>query len=261
VKETMLKEKLLIIVSVALAVLIVLAGIWIFGQVTTPAAAQGDDKENSTLTGTITVIGQGTTELEPDIAQLSIGVETMAETVDEAVKENGAKMEALMETLMDVGVAEKDIQTQHYSISLDRQPEPMPRAGENEVEASKPQYRVSNMVTVKVRELDSVGEVLDAVVEAGANNVWGISFGLDDPDVARAAAREIAVADARNRAEALAELGEVELGSLVSLSEVIGASSPVPVAMERVAMSAAGPISPGQVEISYQVQAVYAIEQ
>jgi uncharacterized protein YggE len=191
---------------------------------------------------------------------VSVGVETSGETVAEAVDENTAKMESILAALRGTGVDEKDIQTMNYSIQLDRYPESLPRSNGSEPEETASTYRVSNMVTVTVRDLDNVGAVLDAVVEAGANNVWGVSFGLDDPSIAQAAARADAIADAEARAQSLAELSGLDLGPVMSISEVVsGGGVPVPMVAEM-AMSAAGPISPGQLEVSYRVQVTYFIE-
>jgi hypothetical protein len=148
----------------------------------------------------------------------------------------------------------------HYSVQLDRYPEPVLRA-ETESSEPVPQYRVSNMANVTVRDLDSVGDVLDAVIEAGANNIWGVNFGLEDPAAAQAEARSKAIDDAEARAEALAELSDVELGPVMSISEVVGGGiAPMPMMAAERAASGAGPISPGEVEVSYQVQVAYFIE-
>jgi uncharacterized protein YggE len=250
------------VVALALLVPVGLAAGWIFGQSTGPAVAQtSEETSNYSPVQTITVVGQGSVSTEPDIARVSIGMETSAETVAEAVAENEVKMASILAALEGIGIPEKDIQTTHYSISFERYPEPLPRAVGDEEGQPAPQYRVSNMVNVTIRNLDSVGEVLDAVIEAGANNIWGVSFGLEDEVAAQAEARSEAVEDALARAEALAELNGVELGSVMSISEVIsGGAIPMPVmAIERAA-AGAGPISPGEVEVSYQVQVTYFIE-
>ncbi len=249
-------------IGLALATLLALTlgGAWLWGQVG-PAAAQGSE---TTATGyspaqVITVVGQGSARVEPDIARVSVGVETSAETIAEAVAENEAQMEAVLAALAEAGIAEKDIQTTNYSISLDRYPEPMPRTGE---EQAPPVYRVSNMVNVTIRDLEKVGAVLDAVIEAGANNIWGVSFTIEDSSAAQGEARADAVANARERAEALAELSGVELGPVMSVSEVVGGSG-VPMAFDVVVERAAvgsGSISPGELEIGYQVQVSYFIE-
>jgi uncharacterized protein YggE len=129
-----------------------------------------------------------------------------------------------------------------------------------ETGTSKPTYIVSNMVNVTIRDLDKVSTVLDAVVEAGANNIWGVNFSLEDQTTAQADARAKAIDDAKARAEALAELSGVKLGPVMSISEILsGGSYPVAFAVERAA-SGGGPISPGELEIGYQVQVSYFIE-
>jgi uncharacterized protein YggE len=258
----MVKRIGFLVVGIALVASIALAGVWLWGQATGPVAAQsGDAMADYNPAQTVTVVGRGSVRLAPDVARVSIGVETMAETVAEAVDENQAKMTSILEALKAVGIPEADIQTMHYSIQFERYPEPMPRTGTESGEQPQPQYRVSNMVEVTVRDLSQVGEVLDAVVEAGANNIWGVNFSLEDPESAEADARAEAVADARARAEALAELNGVELGSVMSVSEVIsGSGVPVPMGAAERAVAGAGPIAPGEVEVSYQIQVTYFIE-
>jgi uncharacterized protein YggE len=247
----------LAVLAIALLVPVGLAGVWLWGQATSPAAAQTTDYSPAQ---TITVVGYGSVHLEPDIARVSIGIETMAETIGNAVDENKDKMESILVALEEAGISEKDIQTMHYSVQLDRFPEPMPRV-EGTTEEPKPQYRVSNQVNVIIRDLDKVGDVLDAVIEAGANNIWGVSFSLDDPAAGQADARAGAIDDALARAEALAELSGVELGPVMAVSEIVGGGvSPMPAVMVERAASGAGPISPGELEVTYQVQVTYFIE-
>ncbi|XXX80219.1 SIMPL domain-containing protein [Sorangium sp. So ce134] len=126
-------------------------------------------------------------------------------------------------------------------------------------------YQVSNTVMVVIRNLDQVGAVLDAVVAAGANNVWGVSFGLDKTDPLEAQAREKAIADARARAEALARLQGVSLGRVVAISEIIDSGPRVPMYAPRAASGGfsadmATPVSPGEVQFGTQVKVIYALE-
>jgi uncharacterized protein YggE len=256
----MFKRVVLVVLAIALLLPVGLAGVWLWGQATSPAAAQTDESaaEHSPAE-TITVVGRGSVRVMPDVAMVSVGVETSAETVGEAVAQNEDLMTAILAALKEVGIAEEDVQTMNYSIQLDRYPEPTPRAEPTAAE-TKPVYRVSNMVNVTVRDLESVGNVLDAVIEAGANNIWGISFAVDDPTTAEGDARAKAMEDAQARAASLAELSGVKLGPVMSVSEVVGATQiAVPVAMERAA-AGAGPISPGMQEVSYQIQVTYFIE-
>jgi uncharacterized protein YggE len=251
-----------IALTVALVLPLGLASAWLWGQVSSPAAAQTATTEATySPAETITVVGQGSVRIKPDIAQVSIGVETSAETVGEAVEDSKTQMASIMEALTKAGIAEKDIQTMNYSIQFDRYPESRPLPADTETGQAQPVYRVTNMVNVTIRDLEEVSNVLDAVVAGGANNIWGVSFSLEDQIAAQADARAKAIEDARARAEALAELSGVTLGPVMSVSEVIS-GSPSPVVMREAAMAAggAGPISPGELEIGYQVQVAYFIE-
>jgi len=259
-------KRILIVTVAALVLPLAILAVGGGGQAAPAAQAQPatlDRQPVLTPTRTITVVGQGSSRVMPDVARVTVGVETMADTVADATQENQVKMKAILAALEQLGIQDKDIQTSSYSISLNRMPTPRP-ATEGEVgqQETLPKYTVSNMVTVTIRDLDLVSEVLDAVVEAGANSVWGVNFAVDKPETMLAEAREIAVADAQARAEALADLGGVKLGPVMSMSEVVGQGA-IPVAMYDMAVrSAEGggtPISPGEIEISYQVQVTYFI--
>lgn len=257
------KRILLAVLAVALLVPVGLAGVWFWDQATNPAGAQSLEAGTEySPAQTITVVGRGSARAEPDVAQVSIGIETMAETVVEAVQDNEAQMGSILSALEAAGIPEKDIQTMNYSVHLDRYSEPVPREIGSDVEETQLQYRVSNMVNVTIRELEEVGNVLDAVIEAGANNIWGVSFGLDDQESVLVDARADAIADGLARAEALAELSGVELGPVMSVSEVVGGGTvSMAKAMDVVELAAvgAGSISPGELEVGYQVQVTYFI--
>jgi hypothetical protein len=257
----MLRRILWIGLTVAVLLTVALGGAWLWGQVAVgEAAAQDTAATDYSPSQIITVVGRGSTSVEPDIARVTVGVETSAATIAEAVDENEAQMDAVLTALREAGIADKDLQTTNFSISLDRYSEQVVRSDEGQQAQSV--YRVSNMVNVTIRDLDQVGAVLDAVIEAGANNIWGVSFTIEDPSEAQAEARADAVANAGERAEALAELSGVDLGPVMSVSEVVSGSG-VPVAYDMVTERAAGSgtsISPGELEVSYQVQVSYFIE-
>jgi len=208
----------------------------------------------------ITVVGEGKVSAKPDIAQAQIGVEVFAPTVQEATRENNERMGAVMAKLKELGIAEKDIQTSSYSIYSERRyPEAPLSEGEPEEEIT---YRVSNMVQVTIRQLDQVGEIIDEAVAAGANSVYGVSFAIDDPSELQGEARTLAIADAKARAEELARLAGVKLGPVMVVSEVIGIGAPGfrGYGGGELAMPMAPPISPGELELTLQVQVTYAIE-
>ena len=255
----MLRKVALIGIAIALILPLGVAGVLLWGQAANPAAAQSTDPDAGySPAETITVVGQGLVSVRPNIARVSLGVETSAETIGEAVAANEVIMEAILAALEGTGIDTQDIQTMNYSIRLDRYPEQLPLA--SSAGEAQPMYRVSNMVNVTIRDLDSVGNVLDAVIEAGANDIWGITFAIDDPSEAQDEARAGAIEDALARAGALAELNGVELGPVMSVTEIIGSTPiPMPVALESAA-AGGGPISPGELEIGYQVQVTYFIE-
>lgn len=204
----------------------------------------------------ISVTGEGRIYADPDMAQIVIGVESRAPTAKEAASKNSGDMSEVMAVLKEMGIAEEDIQTVDYSIRAEMY---YPEKEEPKVIG----YVVTNAVQVKVRDLNLVGDLLDRVTEAGANNIYGITFTIEDPRPFQEQAREKAVADARKKAQQLADLADIRLGDLLSISEYIMGG---PVYVERAAPSegigGGGPsISPGQLEIVVQVGMSYEIVQ
>ena len=120
-------------------------------------------------------------------------------------------------------------------------------------------YQASNMVTVKVRDVATLGAIVDAVTAAGANRLYGIGFDVADPKPALDEARKQAVADAQRKAELFATAAGVRLGALLSLSEGGNGGGPVPV-FARADMAKAAPVEAGTVSVSADVSLVYAIE-
>ncbi len=225
--------------------------------------AKAQTTSTAGVSRTITVIGQGKVRVKPDVVQAQIGVEVFAPTVKEATTKNREQMTAVLAALRKAGIADKDVQTSNYSIFFEREPV-MPMSGSAETAPGEPQgrYRVSNMVQVTIRDLDLVASVLDAAIEAGANNIWGVSFSLEDSSAAESEARAKAMANARSKAAELAKLAGLELGEVASVSEVIGGPGPVlgVAAMERAAMGGAGPISPGELDFQTQLQVVFTVQ-
>jgi uncharacterized protein YggE len=210
---------------------------------------------------TITVVGEGKVSLVPDVARINVGAEVRAETVSEAKREVDRQIEAITAALSDLGVGAKDIQTNHYSIHYEREPSMPMRVTSGNMEGPDQEgYRVSNMLRVTVRNVEQAGQVLDAVVEAGANQVYGVSFTVSDEAEWQGQAREKAMADANARARELAELAGIELGEILSVSEVIGGtwSGPARVVMES-GMGGGGGFAPGELEMGTRVQVTFAL--
>lgn len=201
---------------------------------------------------TITVVGTGKVSLVPDVARINIGAEALADTVSGAKTEVDRRIAAIIDALTEPGVDEKDIQTSHYSIHYERELTPVVREGP--ARESQDGYRVSNMLRVTVRDVEKAGAVLDAVVEAGANQVWGVTFAVSDESKWQNQAREKAMADTKARASELADLAGVKLGEVMSVSEVIG-GMPMPRAMG----GGSDGIAPGELELGIQIQVTFAI--
>jgi hypothetical protein len=207
----------------------------------------------------IWVSGQGEVTAVPDIATLRLGIEAQEATVAEAQSKATEAMDNVMAALTANGIAENDIQTQYFSISK------VTKWDVDKEEEVVIGYRVTNTVTAKIRYIDEAGTIIGAVAEAGGDltRVDSISFSVDDPSEYYEVARQEAMADAKARAEQLAELAGVTLGKPTYISE--GISYPVSprevvVMEEAMAASAETPISPGEMEISLTIQVVYAIK-
>lgn len=215
---------------------------------------------------TVTVVGRGEIKVKPDVATTTVGVEVLNASIDEAMTEAKSRMAAVVAALKKLGIADKDIQTSNFSINFERNSTSiLPTAETGAVtpdSAEQPAgfYRVSNMVQVTIRDMDQIAAVLDGAVEAGANNIWGVNFALADTSGLEAKAREAAVKDAKARAESLAQLNGVSLGSVVAVSEVVGNTS-TPVLLEAKAFDAGGStIEPGELSFTTQIQVVYTIQ-
>jgi uncharacterized protein len=206
----------------------------------------------------ISVSGEGKATGQPDIAVLSLGISTIKPTVAEARDQAATTMQALIDSVKGNGVAEKDIQSTQLSI--------YPEYDYSIVSSQKLiGYRVTNTVTVKVRDINKTSDVLDGAVAAGGDltQVQGIAFTIDNPDTLRDQAREDAVKDAKARAQRLADTAGVKLGDPISITES-SVSPPVPMRDALLGGAAeantATPIQPGELDIDLTVQVVFAIE-
>jgi hypothetical protein len=245
----MKRFKELLIVATLAVLLIAGVAVGVMPRTESQAASAAEDPAR-----TITVVGTGKVSLVPDIAQVNVGAETRADTVSEARAEVDRQIVAINTALEEMGIDEKDIQTSHYSIHFERELGPvMP---EGPIVEGHEGYRVSNILRVIVRDVEKAGDVVDAAVEAGANQVHGVSFTVADESSWQGQAREKAFSDAEARAAELADLAGVELGAVQSVSEVIGAW-PAAMAPETI-MS--GGFAPGELELNTRVQVTFTIQ-
>lgn len=210
-----------------------------------PAMAQAPTPVPTSVQGTmLTVNADGKVTGRPDMATVSLGVVTEAPTAAAALQANATRMTALTAALRRAGVAERDIQTSNVSVN------PQQQYRENQPPLTTG-YQANNQVTAKVRNLDNLGRIIDAAVNAGGNNVNGVSFSYQDPDAQLDGARRAAIAEARRRATLYAEALGLRVHRIIAVSEGGGWSPPMPMMAARMEVSnqaADTPISPGEIE-------------
>ena len=212
--------------------------------------------QSTAESGGISVSGAGVVRVKPNIATTSVGIETTAETLADATSQSNSKMAAIIDKIKSIGVADKDIQTTSFNISPIMN---QPKQGESPKITG---YRVDNQVNVTIRKIDDVGKILDAVVAAGANNVFGISFSVDDATPYQQQARAAAVKDAMDKAGQLAKAAGITLGKVISINE--GGVTPRPVFRAAAAPSALAdstvPVETGEMQISITVDMRFGIQ-
>jgi len=209
----------------------------------------------------IWVNGEGKAVAVPDVAILRLGIEAQEATVAEAQAQANEAMSKVMTALTDEGVAEEDIQTQYLNIRK------VTRWDNDKQQETVIGYRVTNMVTAKIRETEKTGTIIDAVAVAGGDltRVDSIGFTVDDPTDYYKEARQKAVANAEAKAKQLAEVAGVTLGKPTYISESSYVPGPV-YRQDMMVETAAGapavetPISPGEIEITTNVQLAYEID-
>jgi hypothetical protein len=206
---------------------------------------------------TISVNGSGSAYGKPDIAIAQIGVETRNEDPSKAVDENTGKMNSIMAALKELGIEEKDIQTTGFSVYAQQKYNP------DGTPINEFTYVANNSVTITVRDLSKVGDVLGKSVAAGANSINGLSFTVSDQSKLEAEARSKAMADAKARAEQLAQTAGVTLDAPLTISEYV--SQPVPFTVDVRAVSEAPsgapvPVATGQIQVVMQVTVTYIIK-
>jgi uncharacterized protein YggE len=199
----------------------------------------------------VTVTGEGEVSIAPDLAMLTAGVTTNGKTAREASEANAKAMTAVMGALKALGIEERDIATTRLSLYPLR---------DNKGDGQRiTGFQASNQVTVKIRDVAKIADVLDRLVAAGANDIGGVQFVVSAPSKPLDTAREAAIADARRKAELYAKAAGVMLGPAKMISED-GGIGPPPVILRQAREAAATPISAGEqtqrvsVTVSYELQ-------
>jgi uncharacterized protein len=201
----------------------------------------------------ISVTGEATVSVPPDQAQIDGGVTSDAKTAREASDANNAAMGKVLLALKGAGIDEKDYQTSRLSL----QPQYAPnRSGPSPVVG----YRASNRVTVKLRDVAKVANIVDVLVGAGANELGGINFMVSQASKLLDDAREKAIADARRKAEIYAKAAGVTLGEPLNISEEGGSGPPVFRSKMAAPMAASAPVAQGEETLSVSVSVSWAIK-
>jgi hypothetical protein len=190
-----------------------------------PALAQDDATPTAAMVmgvPTVTVSGHGEVNVPPDTASVTIGVDIVKPTLDEAQQTATTQANAVIDALKEAGIKSEDIQTEYYSVNILR--DYSENADPNVITG----FEIVNQLNVTVRDTTKLGELLDAAVSAGANSIYGVTFFVDDQTQAASDARVKAVDDARTKAGELASASGLTLGPVVAISEgTVGGYAPV----------------------------------
>ena len=205
--------------------------------------------------GTITVTGTGRVSIEPDVADLRLGVSVARPTVSAARAEAASLMTAIIKAVASGGVDRRDIRTSLVSV----QPRYDYRDGTPPVVIG---YEFTNVVEATIRDLTRVGQVIDGALGAGATSLDGLSFRVDDPGPTERRARLAAMTNARARADVLAEAAGLSITGVVDIVEGIALAPPSPMTKAEPMMAAAQvdtPIEAGLSVISITVRVTYRV--
>ena len=219
------------------------------------SGASGAMAQDAPAPGRITAVGEGRTTAAPDMATLALGVVREAPTAAAALDDASVAMRDVLAAMADEGIAARDLRTTDVSLSPVYE---NVNEGPGRERPGIAAYRARLGLSVRVRDFDAIGAVLDRAVSLGVNEGGQLAFGNSDAGALRAEARAAAVRDARERAGAMAEAAGVGLGRLVSLREAEGFAAPAPFEA-RMAVAEAVPIAGGESEIVARVEAVFEI--
>lgn len=223
-----------------------------------PVAALADDAPRP-MKGParmLTVTGTGEVSAVPDVAVISSGVESRGQTARAALDDNSKAVAALIAAAKKAGLAESDIATSGFSVQPLFADQPHPKDGGLPAIAG---YQVSNRVTLTLRDISKVGSLLDQLVSVGSNRIDGITFLVSDANIRRDAARTAAVADARRKAETLADAAGVGIGKVLTIDEGDSRAAPRPMMRMAADSFAAVPVEAGSTTLSADVEVRFQI--
>ena len=200
-----MKNKIAVVICLVLSLML-------FAACQTKNYVSSEDKQESVVP-TITVTGQGKMTVAPDKAVLNVGVRTQASTSEAASKENAEIMDTVKNALKKFDIKDEDMQTQNYYVYENV------RYNDNSGQEKVTGYTVENSLRVTVYDLDNLGKITDAAVAAGANQYWGVYFGIKDPKSYDKELAKLSVEDAKAQAEAYAQALGKKLGDVISITD------------------------------------------
>ena len=219
-----------------------------------PAAFAGETK----MPRTISLAGHGEARVAPDLAIVTVGVVKQAATASEALAANTAAMTAVMDALKAAGIENKDIQTSNFMVAARYD------YNENTQPPKLIGYEVANTVTVAVRKIAALGGLLDTLVSAGSNQINGVNFQVSQPDAVLDGARKRATEDATRKAKLYTAAMQLQLGTVLSISEGVSFAPPAPMMMKNLRgaadMAADVPIAGGEQTLSIDVNITWEIK-
>ena len=221
------------------------------------ALAQSPAPATPAMVETVSVTGTGKVTMVPDRFVFQVGVQTMANTVEDAVAENNRRVQNVIAALKKAGAGDKDIQTSNFNI--------WPQ--QNYQEGRMPQilgYQVSNNITVRSEKIDQAGKLLGVAINAGVNTSSGLQFQVSDPTAGRERGLRAAFDDAKAKAALLAKAAGRTLGRAIVISEGVQQTPPQPMmrAMQMEARAAAVadvPVEAGTEELSFTVSVTFEL--
>lgn len=242
----------IVIVPILLAVALVASVLFQAGSAQAPEAQVQDTQRLRT----VSVFGVGQAGGQPDQALVRLGVRTDAQTATEALTQNSNQMQALIDALQNAGIAQADIQTQTINLFPRYDQQPAQQTDTPDLAG----YSAINIVQVRIRNLDDLGQILDLAVQAGGNTIDHIQFEVSDAAELLRQAREAAIDDAQDKAQQLAALVNAELGMVLSIQEIT--RTPIPFGrggLEAAVDQIAVPIEPGLEMIQVEVQVTWIL--
>jgi len=208
-------------------------------------------QQEETSVNTITVTGNGSASAAPDMATLSVGVELSGQDISSVYSDVNGTIAAVTAALEGIGITDEDMRTAGLDVWVNNS---FMGGGQ-----SMSEVRVTNRINITIRDLGQIENIIDTAISSGANNIFGLQFGLSDNSALESEARIDALTDARSRAEEIATALGVELGDVVSVTEFSGGGI-LPFAADGNAMIGGGNgavVEPGRVSVSMSVQVTY----